>query len=374
MSINHVIYLSVIPFDGLYQRPQALANAFSDLGLKVTYITQLPLHRGYKAVNKVSGNINFKTIITISQYFAHLFKLDLKFIKKFELQSIIDLLDEETLVIFGGPIWAFSIDSISQKCNNIVYDCYDDWGLLMSGHRLNLNELENIIVLNSTLAAVTTSSLQDKLTKIRPDLEVIYLPNAVEIQHFKAGIGKGEKRRKQLGITGPVAGFFGAIYDWVDEGLLWMLAKELPHVLFILCGPVVDFNTQRLQSLSNVMFTGMIPYEFAPEYIDMFDVALVPYRPIKRMETVNSNKFYQYLALGKPIVTIKMPSVEEFGELMLVADNSEDFLIKLKEAFSSQSHSMTAQSNRLNFAAANSWTTRASKLLQHFIDKPNTLN
>jgi len=131
----------------------------------------------------------------------------------------------------------------------------------------------------------------------------------------------------------------------------------------LLCGPIRGFDASRLETLPNVRFTGMVPYEQVPEHIDAFDVALVPFRLIERMNTVNSNKFYQYLSLGKPIVTVDIPNVHEFGELMLVAEDAEHFCKKVRMALQATYRTPERVNARIAYARANSWLSRAETIL-----------
>jgi glycosyltransferase involved in cell wall biosynthesis len=215
-----------------------------------------------------------------------------------------------------------------------------------------------------TLATVTTPALGRKLQAVRPELPVLRLPNAVEFRQFRASAGQGAAMRHRWGVQGPVLGFLGAIYDWMDEDLLYHLATGLPECILMLCGPVAGFDTRRLEKLPNVRFTGMVPYSEVPAVIDAFDVALVPFRRIERMNTVNSNKFYQYLCMGKPIVTTDFAEVHSFGELMLVAQDAEDFCRKVQLSLTPEYQSADRQASRVAFAEQNSWQSRASALLQ----------
>jgi len=366
MKISKVIYFSACNFESIYQRPQALSNAFSSLGYDVTYVTQLPIHRFYKQTNlkkKVKQNISLINVLSISNYFQNRRNVWSSFLEKNELASIESILDDSCLVIIGSPIWTRYAKVFGHRVGKIIYDCYDDWGALEKNHRLDLDELEKELVSFSDIVTVTASALKKKIECMCKYKKIVMVPNAVEAGKFGSGAGKGLEVKAALSLTGPVAGFLGAIYDWVDEDLLYRLAVQLPWLNLVMCGPVQGFDVGRLSKLQNVFFVGMVHYDDVPAYIDMFDVALVPFRKIERMKTVNSNKFYQYLCLGKPVVAIDMPSLKEFGDLIIVANDAKEFINNVEKACLVKEFNSDIMRRRIEYAKRNDWTERAKTIL-----------
>jgi glycosyltransferase involved in cell wall biosynthesis len=370
MQIHNVVCLTACPFGAahiVYQRPQALAVAFAELGLPVRYVTPMPLYRPDLALRQPVGpqGVTCQSLWTLGG--PRLWRRTKVFRRLDGLWHRLRSrrwIGDDTLVLVSSPFWADLSQGSRERAGAIVYDCYDDWGLLQPHYPVSLNQLERELLPAATLATVTTPALGKKLQALRPDLPVLRLPNAVEFNRFRASAGQGKIVRRRWGVQGPVLGFLGAIYDWVDEDLLYQLATSQPECILMLCGPVAGFDTRRLERLANVRFTGMIPYPEVPAVIDAFDVALVPFRRIERMNTVDSNKFYQYLCMGKPIVTTDFAEVRSFGELMLVAQDAEDFCRKVRLALTPEYQSADRQEGRVAFAAQNSWRSRASALLR----------
>ena len=68
--------------------------------------------------------------------------------------------------------------------------------------------------------------------------------------------------------------------------------------------------------LDNVTFTGALPYEMAPTYLALGDVAVSP----KMSATEGNGKLLNYMAVGLPTVTFDTPvSRELLGDLGLYA-------------------------------------------------------
>ena len=85
-----------------------------------------------------------------------------------------------------------------------------------------------------------------------------------------------------------------------------------------------------LQSLSQdqVILAGRKPYEEIPAYIAASDICLLPANHQEKiMQNIVPIKMYEYMAMGKPVVTTKLPAiVKEFGmgNGVVYADNSEN--------------------------------------------------
>jgi GT2 family glycosyltransferase len=73
-------------------------------------------------------------------------------------------------------------------------------------------------------------------------------------------------------------------------------------------------------------------------------------------------KFYEYISMGKPVVSTFMPELEPYGELLYQAADEEDFLRKLDVAVAEDDPSLRAR--RIETARANAWPARAETMLR----------
>jgi len=90
------------------------------------------------------------------------------------------------------------------------------------------------------------------------------------------------------------------------------LVARRPNVQFLIMGfPAVDIYRERAQRLglnNHVTFTGRIPYEQAPSFLSLGDVAVAP----KTSATEGSGKLLNYMAMGLPIVSFDLPVSREY--------------------------------------------------------------
>ena len=106
------------------------------------------------------------------------------------------------------------------------------------------------------------------------------------------------------------------------------LAEQRPRWTFLLIGRVAVLEAQ-LPRRPNIRFIGKRPYESLPAYGKQFDVAVIPYRQTKFNFHANPLKLREYLAMGKPVVTVSTPETDKYADVVEIAHSREDFLAKL---------------------------------------------
>ncbi len=81
-----------------------------------------------------------------------------------------------------------------------------------------------------------------------------------------------------------------------------------------------------------VIFTGLIEYKELPAYISAIDVCLIPLAPRLWRNIALPNKFFEYSACGKPILSTTIPDVMAIGgKNLFIYRNRKEFLEKTKK-------------------------------------------
>jgi glycosyltransferase involved in cell wall biosynthesis len=120
--------------------------------------------------------------------------------------------------------------------------------------------------------------------------------DAADVAALKASLGIPPDR--------PVVAYLGLLAEYQGTGLLLQAAvrlrREMPDVHFLIMGyPGETFYRQQTAQLGladHVTFTGKIPYDEAPRYLALGDVAVSP----KISATEGSGKLLNYMAMALP--------------------------------------------------------------------------
>lgn len=125
--------------------------------------------------------------------------------------------------------------------------------------------------------------------------------------------------------------YFGHFHKVFDFNLVCRLANRFPHYRFILWGPVTKEAKSHFGEFSNIFLKGYIPHDHVLEKMVRYNVCIIPYLLNDFSMCVFPYKFFTYLASGRPIVSTRLPDLEDYREWLYLADDScefESFLIE----------------------------------------------
>ncbi|MBV1730469.1 MAG: glycosyltransferase family 4 protein, partial [Methanobacterium sp.] len=194
-----------------------------------------------------------------------------------------------------------------------------------------LKESDAIIVINDVL--------KDFVMDLGSDPEKTYVEKAgIDFNRFDSKI-TGESVRKKYGIQKEdnVLLFVGWLYNF--SGLqevvreVCKLKDKYTNIKFMIVGEgdalkELKAIVNRYDIHENVILTGKQPYESIPQFIAAADICLLPSHNNDIMKDIVPIKFYEYMAMGKPVISTKLPGViREFGDNGIIyADTPKDVL------------------------------------------------
>jgi glycosyltransferase involved in cell wall biosynthesis len=187
---------------------------------------------------------------------------------------------------------------------------------------------------------------------------LLHLPHGVDFDHFQTG-GAAEPVPALEGLPRPIVGFFGLISEWVDQERIADLSEHFPEVSFVLLGRN-DVGLQRLAGRRNVHCLGFVPYADLPRYARYFDVGLIPFVLNQLTRAVNPVKLMEYLALGLPVLSTRLPELEMIDGPIRLAVTPEEFRIGLREMLAMVGPGTRAKAQAV--ARRNTWDRRVEQL------------
>ena len=181
------------------------------------------------------------------------------------------------------------------------------------------------VVITSTrhAAGVLLNEFECSPQKIYP------VPDCVNVETFRPGVLSAAERetlRAQWGIPPErrVVVYLGLLAEYQGTGLLLEAATRVvaarPDTHFLIMGyPNAEHYRAWAENLGlggHVTLTGQLPYEEAPRYLALGDVAVAP----KISATEGSGKILNYMAMGLPTVAFPTPVSREYlGDLGVYA-------------------------------------------------------
>jgi glycosyltransferase involved in cell wall biosynthesis len=350
---------SVIDWHYRFQRPQHLARELARTGGRVFYIS-------CNLIDDREPGFRVEPLDTegrLYQVFFHVRGAPLIYFEapsdaaKFQLtEGIAALLDwagaGDPISLVEHPFWFETARAVPG--GRLLYDRMDyheGFGTL-SGE---LEADEKALMRGADLTIVSSAWLEQD-TAHYTDRRLL-LRNAGEYAHFAQP--PENPFRDQAGRK--VIGYFGAIADWMDLDLVAAIARRFADCLVLLIGHDQCQAARKLARYDNVSMPGEVSYAELPGYLYGFDVCILPFRVIPLTLATNPVKIYEYLGAGKPVVAVELPEMEQFGDLISVADDETGFLGAIASDLEEPSDSEEIGRRRA-FAAQQTWAHRAKIL------------
>lgn len=261
---------------------------------------------------------------------------------------------DRVISLVQHPFWSDTASVIPNR--ELVYDCMDHHEGF-GGMENNLMELEQQLIREADLT-ITTSAWLDQSVADQSRHRAL-IRNAADYELFSQkpeDIYREPKNRR-------IIGYYGAIAGWFDIDLVEAVAKRYPDCAIVLIGNDTANAKSRLRAFPNVSFLGEVPYVKLPYYLHSFDVCLLPFKVLPITLATNPVKTYEYLSAGKPVVAIDIPEMKQFGELVYVEADHDEFIRAVGHVLSAP-ESPDLGERRRAFAQGQTWRHRAEELIR----------
>jgi glycosyltransferase involved in cell wall biosynthesis len=221
------------------------------------------------------------------------------------------------------PHSLFAMNALNPK--RIIYDVTDDYELYQSNPRSRrlVREREDRMFARADLIFISSKELQERVA--RRGIKTIRIPNGVEYSIFAQAARPGNLHPLVAGMGKPVIGYVGLTSHWMDFELLEMLGRRWPGKVLML-GPIAAQVRSRAQSMPGIVWGGFVRQHELPPYLRGVDVWIMPHlvNELRRMST--PLKIWEYMATGKPFVSVDLPALEPVSHIVSIARNREHFL------------------------------------------------
>ncbi len=231
---------------------------------------------------------------------------------------------------------------------------------LISDYRTNDHELlkslrEKEVYLSRNVDHLFASSpkIKQKLEELS-DRNVNLLTHGVDLKHFIKDHALNPIMVKIIQKGLPIAGYYGTLSDANDKQVFLKLAQNGFSVVII--GKVLG-DYSMLEGIENIYFTGPVEFDQLPSYARGFDVCLLNWIMADWIKNSFPVKFLEYLAMGKPVVSCRIPVIEElFFDFAYFADSPQEFI---EQAWKSiRENNKQKEELRIAEAAKHTWDTK----------------
>lgn len=314
-----VLIPPILDWNFLKQLPQHMAEQFSRNGYKVYYCNQYVKNNDIVKVNE--------NLIVYNNYNMLMDEIVRKKIK-------IDILYNT---------WAKNhrwVDYVNPKIT-IYHSCdsFDEW-----------KSYEKSMLDKSDIVLCTSEYIRNLRAKEHHNVHLVR--NAVD----QSLLNKKYRTIKEIDdVQGFKIGFIGAIGTWVSTYLLRKVAMKYPTFFVGL-----EFGKNCPVNLINL---GAKPFDELVNYYNSFDAFLLPFNTKSEItQAACPIKLYEYMAIGKPIISTSWEETEIFNsneKLIFTSKSDEEFLNNIDYVANLKSHELeNIKTKYKEIASNNTWNER----------------
>ena len=217
------------------------------------------------------------------------------------------------------------------------------------------------------LIFTTSAAVRDWLGAGRE--RVWFLPNGVDPAAFQPA-APHPLPADLATLPRPWVGYAGKMQQRIDTALVRQVAAALPGVSFVFIGPILDKAwLAPLLGLPNVYFLGDKHYQQLPDYLAAFAVCLIPHRVGKEEHGSNVLKLYEYMAMGRPIVTTPISGVEPFAARICIAADAPAFVAGIQAYLAAGAAGQTIPHVGDPLPAETTWAAKAAIIVDGIAER-----
>lgn len=250
-----------------------------------------------------------------------------------------------------------------------IYECH---GI----ERSKLKSLLQIIIIKRNIAIAISQKLADILQGQSKFANKIHVLHDAASEIDTVDVSSYIENTNRFNV-----GYFGHLYQGRGIGIIYRLAEIFPELdFYVVGGNEKQINALRNKSqLQNFKVIGFVTNIEARSLMRGLDLLLMPYQRRVSIGVVGSDtsawmsplKMFEYMSSGKPIISSKLPVIEEvlidnYNALLVAPDDLQmwrDAVLRIiKDATLRKNLSKNA---RNDFMTKYTWEVRARKILNH---------
>ncbi|MGB9927170.1 MAG: glycosyltransferase family 4 protein [Methanosarcina sp.] len=227
-----------------------------------------------------------------------------------------------------------------------------------------------------------TDKLKAELVRLYdvPADKIVVINNGANTDLFKPLNQKQVRKELGLAETKKYVCFVGHLAAWQGVEFLIRAApsvlKKYPDTHFLIVGDGVMKDklmetASKLQLSDKFTFTGRIPYEHVPMYMNAADVCVAPFIKERNSKIgLSALKTYEYLACGKPIVASSISGVKDLieasgGGIAVMPEHPQELASAIISLLSDENSRVLMGKRGRNYVVKNhSWDGVAKKILE----------
>jgi glycosyltransferase involved in cell wall biosynthesis len=209
---------------------------------------------------------------------------------------------------------------------------------------------------------IISPALMEKKGSLNP--HTAFAPYGVDYWKYATPTAEPEDLRN---IPHPRIGYSGHLKRMLNWSLLLELSARHSQWSFVFVGPKsphpqIEEALAEMSRRTNVHFLGGKPADRLREYVQRFDVCMMPYVIDDYTKYIYPGKMHEYLASGNPVISTPVRSVQDFKEVVTIANNLEEWSSAIESALGKNENTQERRTARQKVAREHDWDQLVSRI------------
>lgn len=350
----NVLYFSTVNWKWIKQRPHFICEYISKKNIEVMYFSITPLFK--QKISKYTVNrtleINDRFVIPYASRYKLIKEINKLFVKRL-LKKKFDI------VVLTHPEQIEYLPNNIIQNSKIIYECMDNMPYFYSGKQTDLIEKKEYELCRLVDTIITSSKyLKERIVKEYKidENKITIIKNAFDKSILDNDIEK-------VTLKYPSIVYVGTISEWLDIDMILEYAKKHSEHYIYMVGPTENKIKTILSNYKNIILVGAVEHKFVKTYIESGNIMLIPFKINELIKGVDPVKIYEYLALGKTVVTSYWEELDSYNNNAKVKfySNFEEFEELIESNI--QKELISGIPNK-EFIIENTWEDRALKYIE----------
>lgn len=237
----------------------------------------------------------------------------------------------------------------------IVYDCMDNHEALCEDRwiRKKIENIEYKLVQRADIIFTSSMGLSRRIISMDKNAQ----PELVRNGFVYNKIYAPEERKDSRGNY--KIGYFGTISEWFDFSALITSLNFFPELEYHLWGPV---SNTKLPNYPGIIGEGVAEHSKLWSHVKTMDCLIMPFKITEAIKDVDPVKLYEYIDMGKPIISVYYKELKRFAPFVYFYHNSMELKEVLQRLIDNNFQPGYNEKQQREFLEKNSWKDRYKKI------------
>lgn len=344
-----ILYLMAIDWHWIKQRPQFLALELNkDCKVDVFYLSEF-LKKSHLQCETDAPDVCKKIWALPLRDRNIIFSFIEKILFRFRIGSY----NKYDIVWMGYP--AFFKYIPKKYSGKIIYDCMDNYSAMCGNQRIRktLSCSEVQLVEKAEIIFVSSRYLFQHIVELGGEKKTFLLRNGFEQTEVRIRVPASQKKDNYK------IGYIGTVAEWFDITLLLNSLMKINGIEYHIAGPVSDINLSQNQ---NIVYDGIVEHSRLYDYSEQLDCLIMPFIVNDIVEAVDPVKLYEYISMGKCIISVFYEEIERFEPYVYFYKDQESYLKLLERLVEEGFPPKYNQVQQETFLKENTWKARSQTM------------